>query len=74
MVKEVGLRVRLIAYLKDSTNALIGRGGKPSKGGALNLKSNLNTRGNIVFSLGVCPTDSGGPYYSGGAMVPYTTS
>ena len=71
MVEE-GLRVRLIIYLKDSTNALTGRGGKSSRGGALNLKSNSNTRGKTVSSLGVRPAYSGGRYYSGGAIVPYT--
>jgi len=74
VVEEVGLKVRLIAYLKDYTNALIGRGGKLSKGGALNLKSNLNTRGKIVSSLGARPAYSGGRYYSRGATVPYTAS
>ena len=71
-MEEVGLRVRLIAYLKDFTNALTGGGGKPSGGGALNLKSNLNTRGKTVSGLGVRPTYSGGRYYSRGATVPYT--
>jgi hypothetical protein len=70
VVKEVGLRVRLIAYLKDSTNALTGRGGKSSS--ALNLKSNLNARGKTVFSLGVRSAYGRGRYYGRGATVPYT--
>jgi len=74
VVEEVGLRVRLIAYLKDSTNALIGGGGKLSEGGALNLKPNLNAGGKTVSGLGVRPAYSGGRYYSGGATVPYTAS
>jgi hypothetical protein len=53
VVEEVGLRVRLVAYSKDSTNALIGGGGKPSKGGASNLKSNLNAGGKTVSGSGV---------------------
>ena len=72
VVKKVGPRVRLIVYSKDSTNALIGRGGKLSGGGTLSLKSNLNTRGKIVSGLGVRPAYSGGRYYGGGVIVPYT--
>ena len=74
VIEEIGLRVRLIIYLKDFTNTLIGRGGKLSKGGILNLKSNSNTREKIIFDLGVRPAYSRGYYYSGGVIVPYTTS
>jgi hypothetical protein len=72
VVEEVGPRVRLIAYSKDSTNALTGRGGKSSRGDALNLKSNSNAGGKTVSGLGVRPAYSGGHYYGGGVTVPYT--
>ena len=74
MVEEVKLRVRLIIYSKDFTNTLIGRKGKLSKGGALNLKSNSNTRGKIVSGLNIRPAYSRSRYYSGGVTVPYTIS
>ena len=71
MVKEVGLKVKFIIYLKDFTNVSVGGGGKLFKGSILNSKSNSNAGGKIVFSSGICPAYSGGRYYSGGATVPY---
>ena len=74
IVKEIGLKVKFIIYLKDFTNILAGRGGKLSKGGILNSKSNLNTGEKIVFNLGIRPIYNRGCYYNRGAIVPYTTS
>ncbi|XTI83855.1 hypothetical protein V2W45_1465048 [Cenococcum geophilum] len=48
-----------------------GRGGKLSRGGVLNLKPNLNARGETVSGLGVRPAYSGGRYYSRGVTYPY---
>ena len=73
VVKEIGPKVKFIAYLKDFTNVSVGGGGKLSRGGMLNLKSNSNAGGKMVFNSGIYPAYSRGRYYNGGAIVPYTT-